>query len=58
MDTERLCDAFHCYIIAEPLQGCDGPLAVTFLLFGLLVRVALLLIRDPLPELMIGGVPR
>src|SRR5215510_14881254 len=53
MDTERLRYAFHGHIIAEPLQGCDGPLTVTFLLFGSLVRVALLLIRGPLPEQMI-----
>ena len=53
MDTERLRYAFHGHIIAEPLQGGDGPLAVTFLLVGLLVRVALLLIIGPLPEQMI-----
>ena len=53
MDTERLRYAFHCHLITEPLQGCDGPLAVTFLLFGSLVRVALLLIIGPLPEQMI-----
>ena len=40
-------------MIAEPLQGCDGPLAVTLLLFGSLVRVALLLIIGPLLEQMI-----
>jgi len=53
MDTERLRYAFHCHIIAEPLQGCDGPLTITFLLLGSLVRVALLLIIGPLPEQMI-----
>src|SRR5918912_3258199 len=53
MDTERLRDAFHSHIITEPLQGGDGPLAITFLLVGLLVRVALLLIIGPLPEQMI-----
>src|SRR5688572_15333909 len=49
MDTERLRDAFHGHIIAEPLQGCDGPLAVTFLLFGSLVRIALplIILKDP-----------
>src|SRR5437660_11309838 len=53
MNTERLRCAFQCHMIAEPLQGCDGPLAVTLLLFGSLVRVALLLIIGPLPEQMI-----
>src|ERR687888_1423777 len=52
MNTERLRCAFQCYLITEPLQGCDGPLAVTLLLLGSLVRVALLLIRGPLPEQM------
>jgi hypothetical protein len=50
MDPERLRDAFHGHVIPETLQGFDGPFAVTFLLFGSLVRVALLLIKGPLPE--------
>src|SRR5262245_60084078 len=53
MHTERLRHAVHCHAIPETLEGFDGPLAVTFLLFGLLVRVALLLIIGPLPEQMI-----
>jgi hypothetical protein len=53
MNTERLRCAFQCYLITEPLQGCDGPLAGTLLLFGSLVRVALLLIIGPLPEQML-----
>src|SRR5262249_32177548 len=53
MDTERLRYAVHCHAITETLQGFDGPLAVTFLLFGSLVRVALLLIIGPLPGQMI-----
>jgi hypothetical protein len=44
---------FHSYVIPETLQGCDSPLPVTFLLSGLLIRVALLLISGPLPEQMI-----
>src|SRR5262249_15089785 len=52
MNTERLRCAFLCHLIPEPLQGCDGPLAVTLLLFGALVRVALRLIRGPLPKQM------
>ena len=51
---ERLRYALHCHMIPESLQGFDGPLAVTFLLFGSLVRVALLLIIGPLPEQMIS----
>src|SRR5215471_5614435 len=53
MNTERLRCAFQCHMITESLQGCDGPLAVTLLLFASLVRVALLLIIGPLPEQMI-----
>jgi hypothetical protein len=53
MDPERLCYTVHCHTITATLQGCDGPLAVTLLLFGALVRVALLLIIGPLPEQMI-----
>src|SRR5215510_14879724 len=53
MAPERLCDTFHGHVITETLQGFDGPLAVTCLLFGSLVRVALLLIIGPLPEQMI-----
>jgi hypothetical protein len=53
MDTEWRRDAVHCHAITETLQSCDGPLAVTFLLFGSLVRVALLLLIGPLPEQMI-----
>src|SRR5919108_5088164 len=53
MNPERLRCAFQCYLITEPRQGCDGPLAVTLLLLGSLVRVALLLIIGPLPEQMI-----
>src|SRR4029450_5445278 len=45
--------AFHRHVIAQTLQGLYGPLAVTFLLLGSLVRVALLLIIGPLPAQMI-----
>ena len=44
MDPERLRYAFHGHVLTETLQGFDGPLAITFLLFGSLVCVALLLI--------------
>jgi hypothetical protein len=50
MDPERLRHAFHRHVIPQTLQGLYGPLTVTFLLFGALVRVALLLIIGPLPE--------
>src|SRR5216684_1693051 len=50
MDTERRRSTCYCHVITETLQGFDGPLAGTFLLCGALVRVALLLIRGPLPE--------
>ena len=33
MDTEWRRDAVHCHAITETLQSCDGPLAVTFLLW-------------------------
>ena len=53
MDTKRLRHAFSRHVMPQTLQGLYGPLAVTFLLLGVLVCVALLLIIDPLAEQMI-----